>query len=344
MKVQWRGQPFPDECYLRLPNGEILEGVAIVQNFCQDYLGVDPVHLHESISSVPEYKLDERIERGVLKRVCGDKTELRYRGLAIKRDKIWLQSNWDKGLLRYFYTGWSWAIADASAPVETSPTINTVLNQLNEQSEHQLNHVIGTRYRDFTYNIGFHKDKTKDIAPDSTIIVLKTGQVGRPFAFRMARTEEDPDPSFFFSTVLPPGTAVFMTTQANEIVEHGVPPWDPEVRNDIQETGSLVFRTIHCGDKSAVDGYIPWTEVSRRQAQAERNKARAKERKALHKRKKQSGASCVLCFDQNGRGVAHRSDRCPRAMVSYSFLKQGKKGLRQERVPNNALLCVQCYK
>ncbi|MCH9637667.1 MAG: hypothetical protein K0U52_01805 [Gammaproteobacteria bacterium] len=345
MVITWNGQPFSKDHHLQLPSGDRLTGCVIVHNFVQDYLHEDPMMLHHAIASVPEYQNGEPMERGALKRVCGDRPELRYRGLAIKRDKIWLQTNWDRGLLRYLYTGWSWAIADATAPIEASPCIHGVLNKLNDGMPTLFNHVIGTRYRNFGYNIGFHKDKVKDIVDDSIIVVLKTGPVGRPFEFRMARTLNEPDPQPFYAEVLSPGTAVLMTTAANEIVEHGVPVYDHQTLQE--ETGSLVFRNIHCSDKDAVDGYVPWSVVTTKQRAAARQKARTRARKIKQPSETSCPSdvtTCVWSYNKRGIGLVHNDTTCSKALQSYSCRTEGMSGLRVgTKIPKLAPLCRECF-
>jgi hypothetical protein len=43
--------------------------------------------------------------------VTGKHPALNYRGNAIRRDNIWLQSEYDQGLKRYGYTGWQWKVS-----------------------------------------------------------------------------------------------------------------------------------------------------------------------------------------------------------------------------------------
>ena len=95
------------------------------------------------------------------------------------------------------------------------------------------NHFIVTHYVDGAHNIGMHFDKAKSIAKGSLITIVKTGAVGRPFRL------ERGDGTLLMDRVLPPGTAVVMTLEANLVTKHGVPTV-PEAG----ASGSIVFRTI----------------------------------------------------------------------------------------------------
>ena len=125
---------------------------------------------------------------------------------------------------------------------------------------------VAARYDTWTVDIGYpaanhyivtrHYDKPKSITPCSLITVLKTGMHGRPFQLRhrvrldrfanedakafkkrqdAAQAREQP----FFDQVVPPGSAIIMTLEANLLSQHAVPAV-PEAG----PSGSLVFRTI----------------------------------------------------------------------------------------------------
>lgn len=70
---------------------------------------------------------------------------------------------------------------------------------------------IVTHYVDGEHNIGMHFDKPKSIRPGSLITVVKTGAHGRPFRLELL------DGTLLMERVLPPGTAVVMTLEANNI-------------------------------------------------------------------------------------------------------------------------------
>ena len=113
-------------------NGELLTDLAIVPRFVQETLGGDPAELHDELTQgISSYADDERISRGALRRVQGSHPALQYRGRPIWRSKVWLQTDFEQGLRRYYYTGWSWAIADATAPFGACPQLDGVLTKVN---------------------------------------------------------------------------------------------------------------------------------------------------------------------------------------------------------------------
>jgi len=189
--------------------------------------------------------------------VEGDNLALRYRGHALKRGKIWLQRDDPQthGFLKYFYTGWQWRVLPATACVDKCAPVKAVMDRYDAfcdaSSALRANHAIVTRYRDGEHCIGSHFDKPKSIAPStdalkSLITVVKIGQHGRPFTLAMRETPTQP----FFHEVLPPGTAVIMTLEANLQTVHGVP-----AVAESGPSGSIVFRTI--------TQRVPWAVAER---------------------------------------------------------------------------------
>ena len=71
------------------------------------------------------------------------------------------------------------------------------------------------------------------IRPGSLITVVKTGAHGRPFRLELL------DGTLLMERVLPPGTAVVMTLEANLATKHGVP-----AVAHAGSSGSVVLRTI----------------------------------------------------------------------------------------------------
>jgi hypothetical protein len=123
--------------------GKLMEDLAVVPEFVQTVLGLDPSSLHDTLtSSIDTYEDDETIRRGELRRVQGSHPALRYRGNPIWRSKIWVQTDFDEGLRRYYYTGWSWAIADATSPFDASPELSDLLQKINHllPAKQQCNH------------------------------------------------------------------------------------------------------------------------------------------------------------------------------------------------------------
>ena len=245
--------------------------VWVVPDFAQDTLERNPgTLLDEVYSNYPHRGKGDDIVPGAVQWVDGDNDALRIRGHPLKRQKMWLQTSpTQQGYSRYNYTGWQWRVLPATGCVdeceevgEILPAYNAWLDALGEGHE-EANHAILTAYPDGNFYIGQHHDKTADIHPNSLIVVVKLGRVGRPFEI-CDRGESKP----FYSQVLTPGTAVIMTLAANALVTHGVPA-SPE-----QEglTGSIVFRTI----RTVVS--VAETEKKIRASE------RTREREADHKR------------------------------------------------------------
>src|SRR5436190_14894849 len=151
----WNGLPFPENAErLVLPNGRVLEDAIIWANFCQDELGLDPDKLWAQLLGIPTWPSTDEIPfrpKGDSPFwINGEQPALSYRGNAIKRDKIWVQSNYAQGLYRYGYTGWQHRISYATQAVEFVPPIQTLAERLNAglfRSGHLAhNHWIVTRY------------------------------------------------------------------------------------------------------------------------------------------------------------------------------------------------------
>ena len=125
------------------------------------------------------------------------------------------------------------------------------------------NQAIVTRYRNEDKSgIGKHYDKPKSIVEDSLITVVKTGETGRTFNLYEGDNEKPT-----WSQVLPPGSALIMSLEANLATRHEVPADDEERCGD---AGSIVLRTI--------EG-ISVAEIDKKQRASERARERAQEKK-----------------------------------------------------------------
>jgi alkylated DNA repair dioxygenase AlkB len=262
-----------DDVKLRLPNGEVLEDTAILPNFTRDFLGVDIDELWKRMLCYGNHPIDEPIEKnGDIRWVTGDHPGLKYRGNAVKRNKIWAQKNYDNGLSRYGYTGWQYQVTSAMVKIEDLP-INEMVEKINEKLElgKVHNNWIVTQYKSGADNIGFHSDKMKDFEENSCFIVIKCGEP-RKFEFswdepsvqeakeglkRAVKLKEKDIikmaklklkiaiknrmyPEIFYSKTLEAGTAVIVGTNANARVKHGVPP----IEKKDHLSGSIVGRSI----------------------------------------------------------------------------------------------------
>jgi hypothetical protein len=175
-----------DSMKLTLPTGEVLHDTAIIPGYCEA-LGINVKDLWDDVDKLENHSVDEAIQitdGHDPKWVPGKHPALNYRGNAIPRDKIWLQSDYDQGLKRYGYTGWQWKASGGTKRVESIPIVKKLFDKINVKHElkKQMNAFIITRYNSGQDCIGFHSDKTKDFAKDSVFVVIKLGQP-RPFEF-----------------------------------------------------------------------------------------------------------------------------------------------------------------
>jgi ribosomal protein L11 len=235
--------------------------------------------------------------------VTGKHPALNYRGNAIQRDKIWLQSEYDQGLKRYGYTGWQWKVSGGTKRDSSIPVVKELFDTVNGKYElqKQMNAFIITRYNSGQDCIGFHSDKTKDFAKGSVFVVIKLGQP-RPFEFSwdepevasakvaLKKAEKEkgdeaaaglkeakanlkhamknrPHKEIFFSKELAAGTAIIVGTAANARVKHGVPP----IEQINHLSGSIVGRCI--------ETVIEWDVIKKKLEQQE--KQIVKKRKML---------------------------------------------------------------
>lgn len=213
----------------------LVPGMAQKLGFCPSTLQRDLEKNYPSLGSGDEIPWGEPVW------VRGDNRALRYRGNELKREKMWFQRGnprETRNFLRYLYTGWQWRVLPATSGVDTAPelkpAVDALVNWTLAQGYSAPNHYIITRYKDGDANIGAHFDKPASIEPGSLITVIKLGEAARPFKL------ERLDGTVVFDKVLPPGTGVVMTLEANLKTKHSVPVCEVS-----KPSGSLVARTIH---------------------------------------------------------------------------------------------------
>jgi len=258
---------FSDRYEKSYPVPSMKDDVFIVDNFLQKHLEEDPTELMHEFLEIPEQLESESISTDPAT-VCiipGSNPALKYRGNSINRHKIWAQKDYRDGLRAYRYSGWQWAIANATKPIENIPFLERIRRKLeNVLPELEHNHYIATMYKNGNDSIGLHSDKDKDIQPDSWIMVFKLGPSARLFQFA------DLDGTIIAEQRLAPGAAIFMSTKANARIKHGVPK---ESSTEVGLSGSIVTR--------AITTVIPWDEVRKRRALAEKHKASRKRKREL---------------------------------------------------------------
>ena len=260
---------------LVLPTGEVLEDTAIIPGFVQNNLGMNIADAWDSLRMFPNHPVDQDIEikSSEPQWITGDHPALNYRGNAIKRDKIWLQNDFENGMRRYGYTGWQWKVSGGVKAISEVPLVETMFNKVSTVIGQEMNAMIATRYRSGKDNIGFHSDKIRDFENGTCFVVIKMGE-SRPFEFswdepdvvsakEVIKKSKDIEEikraretiknrvhkEVFYSKELSAGTAVIVGFEANKRVKHGVPPI---AKND-HLSGSLVGRTIKT--------IIPWSDV-----------------------------------------------------------------------------------
>lgn len=202
--------------------------------------------------------------------IPGSHTALNYRGNAIKRHKIWCQTEYNLGLKKYRYTGWQHAISYATCDYSYVPGMKEFKEAINNKlkdkkylgkSGKEHNHWIITKYNDENDNIGFHNDKDNDFEEDSYIVVVKMGE---PRLFELRIGTEKP----FWSKIVQAGTGIFMGTgssdgkDANRMVQHSV----PKMKSKVGVSGSIVSRCVKT--------VVPWDQVHKAVVRSKKAKLR----------------------------------------------------------------------
>ena len=267
-----------DNFKLRLPTGEVLKDTAIIPNFVKNSLGMEVDKVWQSLQKYPDHPVDQpiKIQGNEPMWITGAHPALNYRGNAIKRDKIWLQKEYARGMRRYGYTGWQWKVSGGVNDVGEVPLVDTMFGKIGKIVGQDMNAIIATRYKSGQDNIGFHSDKVKDFEDGSCFVVIKLGE-SRKFEFswdepavenakQVIRNNKDKatiikakqtikDRQYkevFYSEELKAGTAIIVGMDANARIKHGVPSID-QVEH---VSGSLVGRFIKT--------IIPWEDVKKK--------------------------------------------------------------------------------
>jgi hypothetical protein len=245
------------------------EDVYVIHGFAQHF-ALDPkASMHRLRNEYPHRSSEDEIPWGEAQWVCGDHVALRYRGNVLTRTKMWFQDSDPmtdaKGFLKYYYTGWQYKVMPATAGVEKVPWLAQFTNRVNEWlkqfGQPATNHHIVTMYEKEDCGIGMHYDKPKSIDPDSVILVIKTGDCGRPFRITDNRGGADQDKELFCDVVAP-GDAVLMSMKSNLATKHGV----PIVTQPTGMSGSIVMRTI--------DEWVSREQLQKELEKRERKRAR----------------------------------------------------------------------
>lgn len=234
-------------------------GFYVIDKF-DEHIGVCSANFVSDLDRrVPSRGAGDVIEAGKLQWVQGNNVNLKYRGNELNRRKIWAQKgSVEQGVRIYIYTGFAYPVAQATSDwnddevlKQASDNMNVFMNEIESP---EMNHLIVTAYDNGDCNIGMHYDKMKSLHPQTMIAVLKVGEHGRPFAVRKRLMHTSKTPSdaektqltklqekepLIFNELVPPGTLLLMTAEANLATQHGVP-----VVDDVGLSGSIVWRNV----------------------------------------------------------------------------------------------------
>ena len=276
------------------PASGAIHDAIIVERFLQQAMDIDVDDFFSSCCSVPRQNPKKTIpfsKHGMdALMVTGDHPALSYRGNALKRHKMWLQTDYKQGVLKYGYTGWQHAVAPATRDIGAVPVIANLMERMNAElptmlkemnmpsSSKQFNHAIFTRYEDEHDFIGHHADKERDFEEGSYFVVFKFG-AERMFEFTTNEGE------VFWKRPLPAGTMLVVRAKseggecANSRVKHGV----PRALEPCGPSGSVVFRAIRT--------VVPWEEAIKNVAAASKSKLKRRAAKAASRRSSSTGST-----------------------------------------------------
>lgn len=234
-------------------------GFYVISGFA-DHIGLNSTSLLKELDSrVPFRGSGDEIVPGCLQWVQGNNRNLMFRGNELNRRKIWAQNGpVQDGVRIYVYTGFAYPVAEATSDWNDEETFKMASEKMNEFMSEieapEMNHLIVTAYDNGDSNIGYHYDKMLSLHHNTMIAVLKIGEYGRPFAVRRRLMHTSANPSEdekkallkaqekeppFFNEVVPPGTLLLMTAEANLATQHAVP-----VGNVAGPSGSIVWRHV----------------------------------------------------------------------------------------------------
>ncbi len=230
-------------------------GIVIIRDFDKQILSNNTMTLLEDLDErLPIVGAGDSISEGTLQWVTGENINLKYRGNVLPRRKVWIQDGpTDKSINVYSYTGWNNCVALATSDWNKDTALKTICDKYNSFLSScdiaQSNHAIITAYNNKDHNIGMHYDKTRSLKNDGVIAVVKMG-ASRRFSIRKRIIDAQSDKSFvqkmqenepmLFDELVPSGTCILMTMEANLATQHGVLEMDEEVGL----SGSIVFRTV----------------------------------------------------------------------------------------------------
>jgi alkylated DNA repair dioxygenase AlkB len=164
-----------------------------------------------------------------------------YRGRELARQKAFLVVSDDpvphhdlepSKIPRYGYPGFQYRSLQSYRDVRTVPELHVILKALMERLCYKdcavvLNHAILTCYRGADDNIGFHSDKTRDIAVGAPIISLSLGE-SREFHFGTAHPEDKMQTTTTHRFVFKSGDLFILGPKTNVAYRHSIVPVEQE--------------------------------------------------------------------------------------------------------------------
>jgi hypothetical protein len=197
---------------------------------------------------------------------------------GLKRNKVFFQTDIEKGQRHYNYTAEQDMLAHAYCDVTAMPqSTQKLMKMVNDKmpQDIKMNHGIATVYIDGDDNIDDHSDNTQSFADDSWFLVVKFG-ASRRFEFK-EKDSNGKAGKCFFNELLPAGTAIWVKgSTANVQTTHGVPFVNknnplPDGSTTVGTSGSVVFRCIK--------ELRTWDKVEKKAQAAQRGKRETREKK-----------------------------------------------------------------
>ena len=207
--------------------------IFVIKNFAQDVLKIDPTEFFAQMlrempmrgidsTGMPKKPKYDHIAFAEPQWVDGLHKALHMRrSKHLPRDKFWAQRfSLSRGYLTYRYPGFQWRVAAAQFHCSKVPALEETFGRMDKWTGDlglpRPNHLIGTRYVDGNDFISEHSDLAENIAKQSYIFNVKMGPGSRRFVFYEGEKK-------IYDELLPPGTAVIFSLEANQKTTLTVP-------------------------------------------------------------------------------------------------------------------------
>ena len=258
-----------------------------VPHFVQRYLGLDPDECFARINDEAPWT---------------DPTDknFRYRGHELPRQKaFWVRAartghaaaapmdvnSPPDPLRKYRYPGFQYGSMLHYRPLEATAIVRLMSDELQNHlvldgKPVEVNHVIGTRYRDRDDYISFHADKVNDIADGSPILSLSFGEMRE---LHVARNDQLDKPVVF---KLGPGDLFVLGYKTNLAYKHAIVPVAQELQasRDVNrpcDTDDAAATVPHVGPRISLVLRNISTLISLKEVRTKAAKTRADRRKRL---------------------------------------------------------------